>query len=127
MWRCSDAACEATGPSAAVLEQEAKAILRAMAGTLQLAELDACGWHGHWARAAALWSGGIARLRGGVERGDRSLARSGWPLLEEYFAWVRQRHRTRPHVVSAQACRWRAPKPRTGSRDRPLPRPGSVT
>ena len=76
---------------------------QALAGALEPGSLDAALWGGHWAHASALWSGGIARLRGGVERGDAALARSGWPLLTGYFEWARTRFPRHPHFVSSQA------------------------
>ena len=74
--------------------------------SLRPQELEAQGWEGHWAAAAALWGNGIARLRGGVERGDTGLVRQGCALLQEYFAWVQRRdkHATRRHFVSSQVA-----------------------
>ena len=65
--------------------------------------VPAQGWEGSWLAAAALWCTGIARLRGGVERGESQLVRQGSALLREYFGWVRQRHgATRSYMVSSQ-------------------------
>ena len=78
-WMC--ASCGG-GPSENDIRLERDLVSQALSGALDAAALEARhGWHGHWCWAASLWSTGLARLRGGVERGDHSLARSGWPML----------------------------------------------
>ena len=89
---------------AAALQQEEQLVAQALSGELALSSMDRADWGGHWVFAAALWSDGLSRLRGGVEGGDGVLARSSFPILGEYFSWVRSRHPTRCHFVSSQAA-----------------------
>jgi hypothetical protein len=89
---------------AAMVDQQPELATAALTGTLELEALDRDAWRGHWVLATALWADGLRRLRGGVERGDMKLARSGFPALSEYFAWVRDKHPIEAHFASSHAA-----------------------
>lgn len=107
--RCLEEQSESTvgntkAAEAEKLHRHPELVAAALADTLEVSTLDRSTWGGHWIFASALWSEAIQRLRAGVEHNDVQLMHSSIPLLDEYFAWVSNRHPSELHFASAQAA-----------------------
>ena len=106
-WRCGRCANTDT-PSETTLAREEALTRAAMLGaptsddTLASLEADAL-WHRHWVWGESLWVNGIAKLRGGVERGNDDSVWTGMALCKRHLAVIRLRGHP-PHYVSARAA-----------------------